>query len=115
MQTYEANQVFLCEIKSSTYSRYYDASELERAWLGPSMGGDEREVGHAKTPGRLRAAQVLQLSVDAVVGFHDSVSDCDMDHWSAVFDSERITIDILDRQGCVFFDGAPIPWDGPSY
>ena len=44
------------------------------------MGGDERAVEHAKTPGSLRAAQVLQLSVDAVVEFHASVSDCDMDH-----------------------------------
>ena len=44
------------------------------------MGGDERAFGHPKTPGSLRVAQVLQLSVDAVVGFHASVSDCDMDH-----------------------------------
>ena len=115
MQTYEANQVFLCEFKSSTYSIYYDASELKRAWLGPSMGGDERAVGHAKTPGSLRAAQVLRLSVDAVIGFHASLSNYDVDHWFAVFHSERIIIDILDHQGCVFFDGAPIPWDGPSY
>jgi hypothetical protein len=26
----EGGQVFLCECRSSTYSRYYDASELER-------------------------------------------------------------------------------------
>jgi hypothetical protein len=34
------------------------------------MGGDERAVRHARTPGSLRVAQVLRLSVDAVVGFH---------------------------------------------
>jgi hypothetical protein len=80
MQTYESDQVFLCECRSSTYSRYYDASALERVRLGPSMGGDEREVRHAKTLGSLRVAQVLRLSVDAVIGFHASVSDCDVDH-----------------------------------
>ena len=44
------------------------------------MGGDEREVGHAKTLGNLRVAQVLRLSIDAVIGFRASVSDCDVDH-----------------------------------
>jgi hypothetical protein len=34
------------------------------------MGGDERAVRHARTPGSLRVAQVLRLSVDAFVGFH---------------------------------------------
>jgi hypothetical protein len=77
---YEADQVFLCECRSSTYSRYYDASALERVRLGPFMGGDERAVGHAKTLGSLRLAQVLRLSIDAVVGFRASVSDCDVEH-----------------------------------
>jgi len=77
---YEADQVFLCEYRSSTYSRYYDASALERVRLGPFMGGDERVVGHAKTLGSLCLAQFLRLSIDAVVGFHASVSDCDMEH-----------------------------------
>jgi hypothetical protein len=62
--------VFFCECRSSTYSIYYDASALERAQLGPSMGGDERAVRHVRTPGSLWVAQVLQLSIDAVVGFH---------------------------------------------
>ena len=44
------------------------------------MGGDDRAVGHAKTLGSLRVAQVLRLSIDAVVGFRASVSDCDMEH-----------------------------------
>jgi hypothetical protein len=66
--------VFLCECRSSAYSRYYNSNALERARLGPSMGGNEREVGHALRLGTLRVAQVLRLSVDAVVGFHDSVS-----------------------------------------
>ena len=44
------------------------------------MGGDEREVGHAKTLGNLWVAQVLRLSIDAVVGFRASVSDYDVDH-----------------------------------
>jgi hypothetical protein len=48
--------------------------------MGPFMGGDERAVGHAKTLGNLQLAQVLQLSIDAVVGFHASVSDCDVEH-----------------------------------
>jgi hypothetical protein len=34
------------------------------------MGGDEREVRDARKPGSLRVAEVLRLSVDAVVGFH---------------------------------------------
>jgi len=80
MQTYEFDHVFLCEWRSSACSRYYDASALERERLGLSMGGDEREVRHAKTLGILRVAQVLRLSVDAVVGFHASVSYCDVDH-----------------------------------
>jgi hypothetical protein len=62
--------VFFYECRSSTYSIYYDASALERAQLGPSMGGDERAVKHARTPGSLRVAKVLRLFVDAVVGFH---------------------------------------------
>jgi hypothetical protein len=77
---YEADQVFLCECRSSTYSKYYDASALQRVRLGPFMEGDEREVGHAKTLGSLRLAQVLRLSIDAVVGFRASVSDCDVEH-----------------------------------
>jgi hypothetical protein len=77
---YEADQVFLCECRSSTYSKYYDASALERVRLGPFMGGDERAVGHAKTLGSLRLAQVLRISIDAVVGFRASVSDCDVEH-----------------------------------
>jgi hypothetical protein len=44
------------------------------------MGGDERVVGHAKTLGSLWLAQVLRLSIDAVVGFRASVSDCDVDN-----------------------------------
>jgi hypothetical protein len=44
------------------------------------MGGEERVVGHAKTLGNLRVAQVHRLSVDVVIGFHVSLSDCDVDH-----------------------------------
>ena len=77
---YELDQVFLCECRSSTYSKYYDASALERVKLGPFMGGDERAVGHAKMLGSPRVAQVLRLSVDAVVRFHASVFDCDVEH-----------------------------------
>jgi hypothetical protein len=44
------------------------------------MGCDERAVGHAKTPGSLQVPQVLRLFVDAVIRFHASVSDCDVDH-----------------------------------
>ena len=72
--------MYLCECRSSTYSRYYDVGSLERVQLGPSMGGDERVVRHAKTLGSLRVAQVLRLSIDAVIGFHASVSDYNMDH-----------------------------------
>jgi hypothetical protein len=107
--------VFLCECRSSTYSRYYDASALERVRLGPFMGGDERAVGHAKTLGSLPVAQALRISIDAVVGFHASVSNCDVQHRFAVFQCERTTIDILSRRGCVFFYGFPIARDGPSY
>jgi hypothetical protein len=77
---YEADQVFLCECRSSTYSRYYDASALERVRLGPFMGADKRAVGHAKTLDSLRLTQVLRLSIYAVVGFRASVYDCDMEH-----------------------------------
>ena len=77
---YEVDQVFLCECRSSTYSKYYDASALERVRLGQFMGGDERAVGHAKTLGSLRLAQVLRISIDAVVGFCASLSDCDVEH-----------------------------------
>ena len=77
---YEADQVFLCECRSSTYSRYYDVSALERVILGPFMGGNERAVGHAKTLGSLRVAQALRLSIDAIVGFYASVSNCNVDH-----------------------------------
>jgi hypothetical protein len=77
---YEADQVFLCECRSSTYSKYYGASALERVRLGLFMGGDERSVGHAKTLGSLRLAHVLRLSIDAVIGFHALVSDCDVEH-----------------------------------
>ena len=56
---YEADQVFLCECRSLTYSKYYNAGALERARLGPFMGGDERAVGHAKTLDSLWVAQVL--------------------------------------------------------
>jgi hypothetical protein len=77
---YEADQVFLCECRSLTYSRYYNASALERVRLGPFMGGDERAVGHTKTLGNLRLAQVLLLSIDVVVGFRVSVYDCDVEH-----------------------------------
>jgi hypothetical protein len=77
---YEADQVFLCECRSSTYSKYYNASALERVRLGPFMGGDERAVGHAKTLGSMRLAQVLRISIDAVVGFRASLSDCDVEH-----------------------------------
>ena len=38
------------------------------------MGGNESAVRNAKTLGSMWVAQVLRLSVDAVVGFHDSVS-----------------------------------------
>ena len=48
--------------------------------MGLSMGGGERVVRHAKTLGSLRVAQVLRLSIDAVIGFHASVSDYDVDH-----------------------------------
>ena len=72
--------MYLCECRSSTYSRYYDAGALERVQLGLSMGGDERVVRHAKTLGSLRVAQVLRLSIDANIGFCASVSDCDVDH-----------------------------------
>jgi hypothetical protein len=77
---YEADQVFLCECRSSTFSRYYDASALERLRLGPFMGGDEREVGHVKTLGSLWVAHVLRLFIDAVIGFRASISDCDVEH-----------------------------------
>jgi hypothetical protein len=77
---YEADQVFLCECRSSTYSKYYNASALERVRLGPFMGGDERAVGHAKTLGSMRLAQVLRISIDAVVGFRASLSNCDVEH-----------------------------------
>ena len=72
--------MYLCECRSSTYSRYYDAGALERVQLGLSMGGDERVVRHAKTLGSLRVAHVLRLSIDAVIGFHASVSRCNVDH-----------------------------------
>ena len=77
---YEADKVFLCECRSSTYSRYYDASALERVRLGPFMGGDERAIGHAKTLGSLWLTRVLRLSIYAVIGFCASVSDCDVEH-----------------------------------
>ena len=77
---YEADQVFLCECRSLTYSRYYNSSALERVRLGPFMGGDERVVGHAKTLGSLWFTRVLQLSIYVVIGFHASVSDCDVEH-----------------------------------
>jgi len=77
---YESDQVFLCECRSSTYSRYYDASALERVRLGPFMGGDKRAVVHAKTLGSLWLTRVLRLSIYAVVGFRDSVYDCDVEH-----------------------------------
>jgi hypothetical protein len=77
---YEADQVCLCECRSSTYSRYYDASALERVRLGPFMGRDERVVGHAKTLGSLWLTRVLRLSIYAVIGFRASVSDCDVEH-----------------------------------
>ena len=80
MQTYEGDQVFLCECKSSKYSTYYNSSALERARLGPSMGGDEREVGHALRLRSLRVAQLLRLSIDTVIGFPASVSNCNVDH-----------------------------------
>ena len=44
------------------------------------MGGDERALRHAKTLGSLRLAQVLRLSIDAVVGFCASLSDYDVEH-----------------------------------
>jgi hypothetical protein len=77
---YEADQVFLCECRSSTYSRYYDASALERVRMGPFMGADERAVWHAKTLGSLRLTRVLRISIYAVIGFRASVSDCDVEH-----------------------------------
>ena len=77
---YEADQVFFCECRSLTYSKYYNASALERARLGPFMGGDERAVGHAKKLGSLRLAQVLRISINAVVEFRASLSNCDVEH-----------------------------------
>jgi hypothetical protein len=44
------------------------------------MGGNESAVRNAKTLGSMWVAQVLRLSVDAVIGFCASVSDCDVDH-----------------------------------
>ena len=72
--------MFLCECKSLAYSRYYNSSALERAGLGPSMGGDEREIKHVLRLGSLRVTQVLRLSIDALVGFYASVSGCNVDH-----------------------------------
>ena len=72
--------MYLCESRSSTYSRYCYVGSLERVQLGPSMGGDERVVKLPKTLGSLRVAQVLRLSIDVVIGFHASVSDYDVDH-----------------------------------
>jgi hypothetical protein len=72
--------VFLCECRSLAYSGYYNSSALERARLGPSMGGDQREIEHVLRLGSLWVAQVLRLSIDAVVGFRASISNCDVDH-----------------------------------
>jgi hypothetical protein len=44
------------------------------------MGGNERAVGHVKTLGSLQLAQVLRLSIDEVVGFRASISDCDVEN-----------------------------------
>ena len=44
------------------------------------MGGNESAIRNAKTLGSMWVAQVLRLSIDALVGFHASVSGCNVDH-----------------------------------
>jgi hypothetical protein len=56
------------------------ASPLERARLGASPRGGEREARHSETLGSLRVAQVLRLSLDTIVGVPATVSDIYVEH-----------------------------------